>query len=50
MPPALGRLARRMLRANPERRYCDLKIIAASLRAEQVHSALAAEGVGPAQS
>jgi tetratricopeptide (TPR) repeat protein len=50
MPPALGRLARRMLRANPERRYCDLKIIAASLRAEQVHSALAAEGGGPAQS
>ena len=46
MPPALGRLARRMLRANPERRYCDLKIIAASLRAEQVHSALAADGVG----
>jgi eukaryotic-like serine/threonine-protein kinase len=50
MPPALGRLARRMLRANPERRYCDLKIIAASLRAEQVHSALAADGVGSSQS
>ena len=35
MPPALGRLVRQMLKANPERRSSDLKLIAASLRSQK---------------
>jgi len=50
MPPALGRLVRRMLKANPQARLSDLKLIAAALRASQLQSALAADGAGFAQS
>jgi serine/threonine protein kinase len=35
MPRVLGRLARQMLKADPEQRSSDLKSIAAELRAEQ---------------
>jgi tetratricopeptide (TPR) repeat protein len=34
MPPALGRLVRGMLKDDPARRFCDLKLIAEGLRTE----------------
>ncbi len=36
MPPALGRLVRQMLKADPARRLADLKVIAETLRAESL--------------
>ena len=36
MPPALGRLVRAMIKADPSRRLADLKIIAETLRAESL--------------